>query len=222
MATLSERFVLHVQDVVPGYRLVKKEDSRLMRFLAIILFFNKEFMSRYTTTVYKTVYMPEEKIRKSGTSIVVTLAHEAQHVWDMTRHPLLFLPWAIGYVFPQILGILSFLAILAIWFSNWWLLSLVSLVFVAPFPAPIRMWIERRGYLMTIACCEWAWNNGDRTIKKVVDQFVGWGYYKMWPFKKSTTQWFERELVKVKEGKYHSPVYDAVLKFLKEENLHTP
>lgn len=220
MSTFSERFVDHIQEVTPGLRIVKKEDSRLMRFLAIILFFNKGFMTEYTTTIGKTIYMPSQTLSSSGTAIIVTLAHEAQHIWDFYRFRFMPIPWAILYLFPQILAPLALLSFLAVEYSNWWLVSLSFLIFLAPLPAPFRMIIERRGYLVSLACCHWMWNNADSTtIENVVNQFTGWEYYKMWPFYGSLTRWFKDELYFIKEGSFPSPVYRSALKFLRKEKL---
>jgi len=218
MATLAERFIEHMQGVTPGYRLVKKEDSKFMKFLAIILFFNRGFMTRYTTTIGKTVYMPGNRVTVGGTAIIPILAHEAHHIWDSTR-PWVSLFYAIGYLMPQILTVFSLLALLAIWYSNWWLISLACLLFILPIPAPIRMWVERRGYLMTLACRLWMWNNADKSLSNVLSQFTGWGYYKMWPFRRSLENWFKYQMECIKQNKFPTPVYSTVLEFLKKEKL---
>jgi len=215
---LRERFVDSIQSVTPGYKLVPKEDSRLMKFLAIILFFNGDFMSRYTTTVGSTVYMPKDHI-SSGTRNLSTLAHEAQHVWDHNRwYGHIF--YAVGYILPQVLALGALLSLLAIWFSNWWLLALLSLVFLAPIPAPARMAIERRGYLMSLAC-EW-WMYGRDGVSEYtwpVDNFASGDYYWMWPFRKGLVSWFVSELEQIKSGSYPTPVFKVVHEFLKSENL---
>lgn len=215
---LRERFVASIQSVTPGFKVVKKEDSRLMKFLAIILFFNKDFMSRYTTTVGSTIYMPQAHL-DVGTRSLPTLAHEAQHVWDNNRwYGHIF--YAVGYVAPQVFAIGAFLSLLAIWFSNWWLLALLSLIFLAPIPAPGRMVIERRGYLMTMACV-W-WMGGNARVEEdgwLVDNFANSAYYWMWPFRKSLVRWFDSELEQIKNGNYPTPVFKAVHEFLASENL---
>lgn len=214
----TEKFIRFIQTVTPGYKVVKKEDSRLMRFLAAILFFNKNFMSGYITTIYKTVYVPEALIHNDEN--VAVLAHEAQHVWDLTRNPIITFLGMVGYLVPQIFVLGSLLSLLAIWYSSWWLLALLCLIFIAPLPAPIRMIIERRGYLMSLAVGFWRYRQvGVSENGWPVTMFTGNGYYYMWPFKKNLANWFRSELKKITEGKYPSPVFKAVHEFLKSENL---
>lgn len=215
---LRERFVEHIQSVTPGYKIVKKEDSKLMKFFAIILFFNRKFMSHYTTTVGNTVYLPESWM-SSGTQVLDVLAHEAQHIWDHQRwYGHVF--YALGYVFPQFLGAGALLALLAIWYSKMWMLCLYCIMLLGPIPAPFRMMIERRGYLMSLAC-GW-WMHGNDVVEEKgwpIDQFVGGGYYCMWPFRKNLVKWFSSRLQQIKDGNYPTPVFEAVHKFLQSENL---
>jgi hypothetical protein len=215
---LRERFVENIQSVAPGYKVVKKEDSRLMKFLAIILFFTKDFMTRFTTTVGNTVYMPEQHLA-AGTGNLSTLAHEAQHIWDHQRwYGHVF--YAVGYVLPQALAAGALLSLLAIWYSNWWLLCLLCLLFLAPIPAPFRAMTEKRGYLMSLAVAWWMYGNDD--IKEQgwpIDSFAGPSYYYMWPFRKSLAKWFSSELKQIQNGKYPTPVFKVVHEFLQSENL---
>lgn len=213
---LRERFVSSIQTVTPGYKIVRKENSRLMRFLATILFFNPGFMTNYTTTIGTTVYLPKQRAT-SGTQVIITLAHEAQHVWDSQHWGVAYY---VGYLFPQILALGSLLSLLAIWFSIWWLLCLCLLLFLAPLPAPGRMMIERRGYLMSCAVAWWRYNND--IINEdgwPITQFTSMNYYKMWPFRKSLVRGFISELEQIKQGKYPTPVFKTVHDFLKTENL---
>ena len=44
----------------PDFKIVSKQDSKLMRILGKILFFNKDFMTRYITVIGNTVYVPSK------------------------------------------------------------------------------------------------------------------------------------------------------------------
>ena len=121
---------------------------------------------------------------------------------------------------PQILAIGSLLALLAIWYSKLWLMFLLCLVFLVPMPAPFRMMIERRGYLMSLACTWWLYGKDDVDPEGwPVSSFSNSSYYFMWSFKGSLAKWFARELQKIKDGEYPTPVFEVVHKFLRSENL---
>lgn len=66
------------------YKLVNKSQSKFMKLLSYLLFFNKDFMSGYITTVGRTIYAPRGFIDK------ITLAHELVHVADYNKYGILF------------------------------------------------------------------------------------------------------------------------------------
>jgi len=169
-----------------GMKVVNKEDSLLMKIFGVLSIFNPDFMKYTTTTLFSTVYMPK-KIRERGNHWKILL-HEFVHMWDSRRDKL----YLFKYAFPQILGFVGFLALLAVWFTNWWLVALVFLILLAPIPSPGRTSIEKRGYAMTMACNYWRHKNiGNFTREDVVTQFIGWRYYKMWPFKQQIKEWVD-------------------------------
>jgi hypothetical protein len=191
---LIEDFTEHVQPLVPGYKVVRKSQSRLMKFLGKILFFTPNFMTRFTTTCGNVVYVTDDLWKDNSAWALSTLAHEARHVYDKRRFGMILFGFA--YLLPQILAPLALLSLLAIWFSNAWLWSLTALAFLAPVPALFRMRIERQGYLMSL-CVVW-WTFGEEMahsqIPHCLKQFTGPAYYFMWPFKKHMIRWFEKEL----------------------------
>ena len=81
----------HIYKNIPGFQIVEKENSRLMRLLSFLFFFNKKFMSDYTTTIYPKVYFPKSIIG-SGDSIrrITIMAHEYVHMSDRKRLGVLF------------------------------------------------------------------------------------------------------------------------------------
>ena len=100
-----------------------KEESKLMKIIAKILFFNPKFMTDYITTIGSTVYFPREDISNDVT-VWEVLPHEMIHADDSRRLGPLF---GFLYLFPQILAILSLLAFGALGGNlNWlyWLLFL--------------------------------------------------------------------------------------------------
>lgn len=135
--------------VVPGVRIKFKKSSIIMRLLAIILFpINRRFLSAYTTVLGKTVYFPNpDWLNKHYRRAVGIISHELVHLSDRANEkPLMF---EIKYLFPQILSVLSLLALFA-FASAWFLLALVFLVFLAPWPAPYRLRYESTGYCMSM------------------------------------------------------------------------
>lgn len=70
-----------------GAELRYKDESRLMRLIGRVLRpLVPDFMSRYATTIRRTIYVP----RSWRTISEDLLAHELQHVRDAVRFPILF------------------------------------------------------------------------------------------------------------------------------------
>lgn len=143
-----------------GVQVRFKDESLLMRCLGKLLFFNPLFMTRFTTTLGKTVYFPSRKgVQDNPTGAAQILAHELVHVQDQQDRGTL--AYLFTYARPQIfagLSLLSLLALLAIPYPAWWLCSLsslISLCALAPWPAKGRAELEFRGYAMTMACKHW-------------------------------------------------------------------
>jgi hypothetical protein len=119
-----------------------KNQSLLMRVIGFLLFFNKDFMTKYITTIGNTIYFPSEEfvITKEQTSINI-LAHELVHVQQAKHYSKII--FSILYLFPQCLVVLSLLAPISLWF-------LFFLLFLLPFPAPWRTKFELEGYTMSL------------------------------------------------------------------------
>ncbi len=220
---LIQDFSKHVQSLIPGYRVVRKSKSWVMHLLNVFLFFTPDFMTRYTTTVGNTVYVPDRLWENHSMRTLAILAHEARHVYDKQKYSgILF---GLGYLLPQVLGLLSLLALLAIWFSNYWLLALVAVVFLAPIPAYFRMLIERQGYLMSLCVARWTFglDTAERQLDFILKQFEGPAYYFMWPFHTSLEEWFQCELQeKGKHPSEHDPIFILVFDYISSHRITTP
>ena len=137
-----DKLLAHIESSIAGFKIIDKRESALMRVLSFVLFFNKVFMTRYITTIYPKVYVPELPwAPDKPLGRLSILAHEYVHLKDRQRLGLLF---NILYLSPQIFALLS---LGAIW-NMWWLLALL---FLLPLPSPGRAWLEMRGYRMTMA-----------------------------------------------------------------------
>ena len=98
MAMLSyDSLVEDIKKEFPRFRVVPKEDSKLMKLLYLAMLmplWNREFMEYYVTTFLGTVYMPDRLI---GTTVgALVLRHELVHLRDAKRFPVLF---ELSYLF---------------------------------------------------------------------------------------------------------------------------
>ena len=174
-----ERLTNYFRKQIPGFEILSKKDSFLLKVVSKLLFFNKSFLTDYITTVYPKVYVPELPWReKDHVAAIATLAHEYVHLKDRKRMWLFF---NFLYLFPQNLSLFSLLG----FFNPWWFLCLL---FLLPIPSPTRAWLEFRGYRMTLAI--WShflgndWNYGPFVDSMVEKSFVGPAYYRMFPFRR--------------------------------------
>jgi len=191
-----------MKESVPDFELKFKDESKFMKPLGKLLFFNKKFMTGYITTIGKTVYWPNKEMFDSDPRrSFLTLAHEYVHVLDYVQKPVRF---TLGYFFPQILAapallfvLLSPILVPLIIFgilSPYFLLSLVTLAFLAPIPSPGRKSAEMRGYGMSIKVNTWLHGGVNQSyIDWCANQFTGSAYFYMWPFesnvKKELAEW---------------------------------
>ena len=182
-----ERLTHHIQTQIPGFEILSKKDSLLIKIVSKLFFFNKNFLTNYVTTLYPKVYVPSLPWReKDPVSAMATLAHEYVHLKDRKDMGLLF---NFLYLFPQNLAAFALFG-----FTNpWWYLCLL---FLLPIPSPTRAWLEVRGYRMTIAV--WAHFHKDSLnvpdlITSIVERnFASPAYYWMFPFKKYLIKVFRK------------------------------
>jgi hypothetical protein len=182
-------------------KLVEKKTSIFMKMIAVILFFNKNFMTSYVTTIGRTVYWPdlEERFSKYPENSFRTMFHETQHAHDGSVFKIVY---ELSYLSPQIGGLLSLLAFMAITFSNAWLLALLALVLIAPFPAYFRAHWEFRGSSCNMAYRIWTDDRvSDRYKDFLVQRFKGPDYYFMWPFPKSVRKKLAKIEQRIRAGK---------------------
>jgi len=136
----------------PDAKIKFKDKSMFMRILGILMFFNPSFMTKFITVVGNTVYVPTKQwMEESHLITLFVFSHEFVHMWDrkMSKLAYNYDMFSIGYVSPQLWALFSLTAFLA--FVNiWFLLCLVFLVFLAPWPSPWRTDVEANGYAMTM------------------------------------------------------------------------
>lgn len=142
---------------------------------AVIWPFNPKYLTSYITTNYPHVDWPQVDYA-AGDAHWKVLAHEYVHLFDRQRLGYRF---NFAYLFPQILAPLALLALFG-FVNPWFLLNLLWLTALAPWPAPGREWAELRGYTMSMAVNFWRYGGiEDGTVEWIEPQFTGWPYYKM-------------------------------------------
>lgn len=142
-----------------GYKidLQCKDDSRLMKFLNFFVrIFNKNFMTKYVTTVGNKIYFPSlEYMYEDEARAIRLICHELQHILDKERIDKKYVTgtFNFAYLFPQILAICSLGVLLAfIWPVCLWYLCF--LVFLLPFPAKDRINFEVKAYAVSLYCLQ--------------------------------------------------------------------
>lgn len=206
-----QTLVQSAQTHFPDLKIKYKDESLLMKIMGKFLFFNKEFMTGYTTTLGSTIYYPSRSfIKARPVSSAVVLLHELVHVHDSKKFttPL----FALLYTSPQIL-VLLFFPLLFIG----WKIALLALLFALPLPSFFRMHFEKRAYLTSIyALSEIGKKMNfnpvlDRQKSSFLDHFKTSSYYFMWPFSGLGDQ-FDAAVVKIRnnERPFEDPVFDIL------------
>lgn len=172
-----------------GVRSAYKDQSWFMRILGWILFFNPAFMTRYTTTIGKTVYFPNrETVEQNPRRYALVLAHELQHVADQRDQGTF--AFVTKYLEPQ-WWVVAGLVPLCVPQAPWWL-ALPSLVALLPVGSTGRTELELRGYGMTIAMMVWMGDGMVAPPSWIVDQFTSMAYFRMCPDKAMVVSALER------------------------------
>jgi hypothetical protein len=168
-----------------------KGDSLFMRILGTLLFFTQGFMTHFYTTIGTTIYVPEGQLEGDPDDVARAIAHEGKHLSQARRDGRL--AFSLKYLFPQCLALFALLAFFAfLWTPA--LFALGFLVFAGPWPAPWRVAYEREAYFVSAVADVVSKGydvRQDWYVDYMVNNYCGWGYYKM--------DWFagaRREIVK--------------------------
>jgi len=191
---------------IPEFKVAFKSESLLMKIIGKILFFNKTFMTSYTTTLGRTIYFTDRKyVKAHPVSTKVALVHELIHVKDYEDSGLRF---QLGYAMPQILSVLAFPLFLI---APWWACLAWFAFFLAPLPAFFRMKSEEKAYTFSLyALHKLNVKNGYNIDLKAqavqyTSNFKNSGYYFMWPF--FTDTHFMTAVSEIQAGR--KPFYDV-------------
>ena len=188
----------------PDFKIVNKQDSKLMKFLAKVLFFNKDFMTRYVTVIGQTVYVPSRDWMKfNPAAALITLSHEWVHMKDNRRWKFLY---TLAYLSPQIFAIL---APLGFW-NPWFFLFALCLL---PLPSLGRSEIELRGYTMTMAVRWWLYEK-EPNYERISKYFTSSAYYWMYPVKDSVIEDLECNFERIKRlnlKPHEQHIFDTIM-----------
>jgi len=183
-----DKFHSSLQEHLPNLEIKYKDESTLMKVLGYILFFNKDFMTSFTTTIGQTVYFPNrEKVEGSEVHYMATLAHEYVHASD--AHDITNVLFGFLYLLPLTLAPFMWLFL----FIHWGLALALFLLCLAPVPAYFRKRYELRGYTMSLFMRNEIMKENNvseearsadlkRVAEQYNEQFTGPNYYFMWPF----------------------------------------
>lgn len=155
---------------IPGFRIVRKDHSRLHRAIHVALIaltfgHMRSYLDSFQTTIGKTVYVTADWDDWSPDRRYVTLRHEAVHLRQFRKFTLPGM--AVLYVLlPLPMGLA--------WF---------------------RAYFEKQAYAETIrAAAEVHGIDYTRTEshrRYVIDQFCGPSYGWMWPFRRGLERWYD-------------------------------
>jgi hypothetical protein len=174
---ILDALIAKIKIRLPKFEVKYKNESLFQRFLGVLMFFNKGYMTRYTTTMFGNVYfVSKEWVEANPRQAWKILAHEYVHLLDGDEHPIKF---PVQYALPQLIGLGALLTLGAFW-SLWFLPALLFLGALAPWGSKGRTESEMRGYSMSMAVNYWRY--GDITSGQrahIASSFTGPNYYYM-------------------------------------------
>lgn len=208
-----EKLVTVAQKIFPDLKIKYKDQSLLMKIIGTLMFFNKDFMKAYTTTIGSTVYYPSQHfvdIRQVSSSVI--LLHELVHIKDANKisKPL----FGFLYLTPQIFALLC----IPLFLLSWKMALPLMIFFLLPLPAYFRMKFEKKAYLTSLYCMhslgillkfnELLLSNEQGFLHHFRDST----YYWMWPFTKTIRQDFDLAVIKIKNGErpFEDPFFDEL------------
>jgi len=168
--TRYDSLVRAIETEIPGFRIVKKDQSRLQRAihwgLVVITFGQmRAYLQGYQTTIGKTIYVTPDWDARSDEERYCTLRHEAVHLRQFRRFTLPGMAFAY-LLFPLPMGL-----------------------------AWCRTKLEQEAYAKTIRAAAEVYG-AERPREpgfreRVIRQFTGPSYGWMWPFRKSLERWYD-------------------------------
>jgi hypothetical protein len=176
MSTPSEEFIAEVKREFPRFRIVKKRESSLSKVIDVVLRVvtfgaQREFMTRYHTVLWDTLYVPDLWDTTPDVARLVTLHHERVHLRQRRKY---------GDVVMTLLYLVPFFPI--------------GLAYG-------RARIEWEAYAETIrATARFRGPSAARSPElreHIIRQFTTGAYGWMWPFRKTLDRWYDAALAEL-------------------------
>jgi hypothetical protein len=175
--TKYELLLAKIQAEFPKFKIVPKDQSWLMKtanFFLLVITFGKQdrFMKSYTTTIGNTIYTASNWESKADANKIVIIRHERIHLRQFKKYTSILFSFLYLFVFfPTIF-------------------------------AYFRAKFEKEAYYESIKARLELY--GERGIsasfrEHVIKQFIGAGYFFMWPFRKSTEKWFDNAVERARK-----------------------
>jgi hypothetical protein len=206
--------VIAAQKFFPDLKIKYKDKSWFMKLIGTLLFFNKSFMTNYTTTIGSTIYYPSESfINARPVSASIVLLHELVHIKD--AHKVSKPIFGFLYLTPQIFSLLC----IPLFFLTWKIALPLMILFALPIPSFFRMYYEKRAYLTSLYAINAIGNRLNfkpllaTQENSFLHQFRDSSYYFMWPFGNIQKD-FDTSVTKIKAGE--KPFEDPVFAILDE------
>lgn len=185
MNNLYEALLAKVQQEIPGARVIRKSDSRFMRFLAWIvinIFRNKNFLTSFTTTISRTVYVPDNFFDRTDSERYMTLRHELMHLRQFRNWPFKFLGRPYLWVVNLLIMSFCYLLVFPIWVT-------------------LRSKFEKEGYEQTLLSRhELGYINDEFQVTWMINTFAGPSYLYM-DTRPSIEKWVRKTIEDINAGK---------------------
>jgi hypothetical protein len=207
-----DNLITDAKTYFPNLKVQYKDSSSFMKLLGYILFFNKRFMTSYTTTIGSTIYFPNEKFITSRPNSAITIfLHELVHVHDANRFNKFI--YSLLYLFP----ITLLLVAIPLFFISWEIALVLAVLSLCPLPAYFRMYFERRAYMVSLYAIQKLsekknFNSHlDKSKDYFISEFKSSSYYFMWIFPNINKQ-FDDAVANIKANKhpYEDPIFKII------------
>ena len=178
MIPSSDELIAEIRCEFPTFRVARKRDSALLRTIDVLLRVltfgaQREFMSRYHTVLFGTLYVPEAWDTTPDVSRVITLCHERIHLRQRKRYG------DVGLAFLYLIPIFP-----------------LGLAYG-------RARIEWEAYAETLrATARYAGLEAARSPAlraHIVRQFTSGAYGWMWPFPRVIQRWYDEALSRAEQ-----------------------
>jgi len=211
------KIVQEIKKEYPDFEIKYKDQSKFMKILGNVLFFNPSFMKNYTTTIGSAVYFPNKQfVENNPINASMIALHEMMHVSQAKKiSGILF---SFLYLFPQIL----FLVFLPLLLVSWKIFLPLLFLSALPIPAYFRSLFERQAYSVSLYV-SYKMNklyglniDLESSVNFYIGQFKGPYYYFMSPFN-SINNYFKNILIKINNDQkpFDNIIFDKIDNILK-------